>query len=353
MRALRFHAARDVRVDEVEEPPPPAAGEVLVAPVLCGICGTDLHEYVAGPLVTTVEPHPVTGGRLPQILGHELSATVVATGPGVTAVVPGDRVSVMPLVTCGRCAACRRGHAQHCKLRAAVGLRHPWGGMAELALVAERQVARLPDAVSWEQGALVEPTAVAAGAVSAGQVGARDAVLIVGAGPIGALAALVAEAAGAADVLVSEPDPERAASVRSLGFDVIDPGAADVVETCRERHEGGVDVAIECAGRPAALEVAVRAVRSGGRVVQAGLIDGPVTLDAMGFVLRGLSLIGSVGYPLDSWPGLLERIATGRLPVERVVTGRVALDAAVADGFERLANGGGGALKVLVDVRAA
>ncbi len=149
MRALRFHAAHDLRLDDVESPPAPSGSEVLIAPVICGICGTDLHEYDHGPLRTNVDPHPVTGGRIPQILGHELSAAVVEIGPEVSSVSPGERVSVMPLIGCGSCARCRSGEVQLCDRRASVGLRHPWGGMAELALVNEGQVVAMPEALAW------------------------------------------------------------------------------------------------------------------------------------------------------------------------------------------------------------
>jgi (R,R)-butanediol dehydrogenase/meso-butanediol dehydrogenase/diacetyl reductase len=190
VRALRFHAARDLRIEDVEEPGGPRAGEVVVRVATCGICGTDLHEYVAGPIVTPVEPHPLTGARNPQILGHEFAGEVVAVGSEVTSVREGDRVAIMPLAYCGRCAYCRRGLQHLCATMGCVGLSHAWGGMAELATVAEYQVVRLPDGVSFAQGALIEPTAVAAYGVERGGVAPGDKVLITGAGPIGALAAL-------------------------------------------------------------------------------------------------------------------------------------------------------------------
>jgi (R,R)-butanediol dehydrogenase/meso-butanediol dehydrogenase/diacetyl reductase len=351
MRALRFHAARDVRVEQVDDPPEPGVGEVLVAPVVCGVCGTDLHEYAAGPMRTTVDPDPLTGGRVPQILGHEFAGEVLAVGDGVASVLAGDRVSVMPLVTCGHCPECRAGRPQLCALRAAVGLRHPWGGMAERALVTESQVTALPDDVSWEQGALIEPLAVSATAVDAGRVAAGDSVLVTGFGPIGALAALAAEAGGAGEVIVSEPHPDRAALARSLGFDVIDPLATDVAAACQERRAGGFHVAVECSGRPDALVAALAAMRPGGRVVQAGLIDTPVEIDVMTLMLRGITLVGSVGYGLDAWPGLVERIRAG-LPADRIVTGRVPLVDAVGEAFEPLASGRGGDVKVLVEIGA-
>ena len=141
---------------------------MTVAPRWCGICGTDLHEYTSGPIVTPSSPHPLTGATLPQILGHELSAEVVAVGTAVNRVEVGDRVSVMPLIYCGRCDYCRRGLQHLCITMACTGLSADWGGIAELANLEEYQVFRIPDAVSDEQGALIEPCAVAAYGVSRG-----------------------------------------------------------------------------------------------------------------------------------------------------------------------------------------
>src|SRR4029079_6678270 len=103
---------------EVAEPPEPSADEVVVRVATCGICGTDLHEYVAGPIVTPVEPHPLTGAQHPQILGHEFAGDVVATGRDVSRVSEGDRVAIMPLAYCGDCAYCRRGLQHLCAVMA-------------------------------------------------------------------------------------------------------------------------------------------------------------------------------------------------------------------------------------------
>src|SRR3954466_13252131 len=122
MQALRFHAARDLRIEDVQEPSAPGPGEVLVRTAAWGICGTDLHEYVAGPIVTPVEPHPLTGAQNPQILGHEFSADVVAVGEDVRTVSAGDRVAVMPLAYCGQCYFCVRGLNHLCERMGCVGL---------------------------------------------------------------------------------------------------------------------------------------------------------------------------------------------------------------------------------------
>src|SRR5438105_1639560 len=273
VRALRFHAARDLRIEEVPEPREPNAGEVVVRVVTCGICGTDLHEYVAGPIVTPVEPHPLTGAQNPQILGHELSGEVVAVGPSVSRVAVGDRVAIMPLAYCGHCAYCSRGLQHLCATMGCVGLSHAWGGMAELATVAEYQVVRLPDGVSYRQGALIEPTAVAAYGVERGGVKPGDRVLVTGAGPIGALAALCARGAGASTVYVSEPNPAPRARAEALGVaTALDPTSIDVPEFLHEETGGlGVDVAIECSGHLAGFVAAVKSLRKRGTLAQTGL----------------------------------------------------------------------------------
>src|SRR2546429_6249341 len=182
MRAVVFHGARDVRVEDVREPDGALLpDEVLLAPRWCGICGTDLHEYAMGPIVIPRDPHPLTGARLPQVLGHEFSADVVGVGAAVTETRVGDRVSVMPLVFCGVCAYCRRGLNHLCPVMGCVGLSWNGGGLASLAVVRESNVSVLPDELTYEQGALIEPAAVAAWFVARAGVRPRDAVLVPGA----------------------------------------------------------------------------------------------------------------------------------------------------------------------------
>ena len=345
MRAVRLHGERDLRLDDVPAPAGAGPGEVIVAPVRAGICGTDVHVYAGGAAAAAA--------RMPQILGHELAGEVVDVGAGVSRVRAGDRVAVMPIVACGHCETCRRGDGHLCPGHETVGLRHPWGGFADLAAVREEQVAVLPDGVSFEQGALVEPASVAATAIERAGVQPGDRVLIAGGGPIGALAALQAEAAGAGDVVVSEPAAARAERIGALGFDVLDPSAVDVVEACRERSGGsGFDVAIDCAGAPSALISALAAVRRGATVAITGIHERPVELDPNAILIRGLSIVGAVAYPVWSWPRKLQQIASGRLPVERVVDSRLPLEG-TRDGFERLTGPAPAELKIMLEVRPA
>jgi (R,R)-butanediol dehydrogenase / meso-butanediol dehydrogenase / diacetyl reductase len=352
MRAVRFHDRRDIRVEDVTEPVEPHGHEILVRPRWCGICGTDLHEYVAGPIVTPVEPHPLTGAQNPQILGHEFSADVLAVGRDVQTVKAGDRVAIMPLAYCGQCYFCVRGLNHLCEKMGCVGLSWAWGGLGELAIVLEYQAAVIPETLSYEQGALIEPAAVAMYGVERGKVGPGDTVLITGGGPIGALAVLCAKAAGAAAVYLSEPNAQRRAHAEKLApTDILDPIALNVPEALKARTGGiGVDVAIECAGNGRALSDCVSATRRAGVVVQTGLHVATTQVDPMLWSLNDLTIEGTWCYKVYDWPRIAALVASGALPVENVITGRVGVDEVVTGGFDVLADPQGSEVKVLVEV---
>jgi (R,R)-butanediol dehydrogenase / meso-butanediol dehydrogenase / diacetyl reductase len=352
VRAVRYHAARDVRVEEVPGPEHLGVHELLVRPRFCGICGTDLHEYVAGPIVTPVDPHPLTGAQNPQILGHEFAADVVEVGAAVTAARPGDRVAIMPLIFCGQCYFCLRGLNHLCTRMACVGLSWDWGGLGELAVVADYQVAVLPDELSYEQGALIEPAAVAEYGVQRGGVRPGDSVLVAGAGPIGALAVLAARAAGAGAVYLSEPNAVRAAAAAGLGASAIfNPAEISVPDELQERTGGiGVDVAIECAGNARALNDCVLATRRAGTVVQTGLHVGPAEVNPMVWSQNDLTIVGTWCYRVYDWQRIGAMIQSGAFPVERVITSRIGLDSTVPEGIEALIDPAGSELKILVSV---
>ena len=352
MKAAVYHGAHDVRISDVPAPAGVGPHDVLVRPIWCGICGTDLHEYAMGPIVTPARPHPLNGSVIPQILGHEFSAEVLEIGREVTRVRPGDRVSVMPLLVDNDCYYCRRGLHHLCQRMACVGLSYAWGGIAELAVVPESILALLPDAVTGLQGALVEPAAVAAYGVDAAHVRPGDRVLVTGAGPIGALAAMYAAALGAR-VFVSEPNPARQALVRALGVaEVLDPGATDVAAQLKDLLHGvGVDAAVECSGNERALQTALASVRAAGRVAQTGLHTRPAAIDAMLLAQRDLTLVGTWCYPVTDFPRIARLIASGRLPVEKIVTAQIAMADIVERGFVPLLSPTGDQVKVLVSAR--
>ncbi len=352
MKAVRFHAAHDIRVEDVPEPGDPGPGEVLVEPAWSGICGTDLHEYLYGPIVTPAHPHALTGATLPQILGHEFSATVVTPGEGVP-LAPGDRVAAMPLISCGTCRPCVRGNRHLCVRMACTGLSYAWGALAEREIVPAYQLTRIPDELSLEQGALIEPAAVAMYAVERGRIEPGSDVLITGSGPIGALAVLCALAVGAGRVFVSEPNPNRAEKARELGATAVwDPSTDDVADVVRDSSGGnGVDCAIEASGTGPGLNLCAEALAPGGVVVQVGLHTKNPPVDPMLWCLKDLSIEATWAYPVTAWPRIAQLIARGALPVERIVTTKAGLDAVVTNGFDALVDPAGNEMKVLAGPR--
>jgi (R,R)-butanediol dehydrogenase/meso-butanediol dehydrogenase/diacetyl reductase len=352
MRAAVYHDKHDIRVEDVAEPGPPGPREVRVRPLLCGICGTDLHEYAAGPIVIPTRPHPLSGAAAPQVLGHEFAAQVLEVGSEVTSTRPGDRVSVMPLIYCGQCYYCVRGLNHLCVRMACTGLSWSGGGISEQVVVPEHQICPLPDEVTDIQGALVEPAAVAAYGVDRTGLRAGDTALITGAGPIGALAALYAHASGAAQVIVSEPNARRRALIEAFGVaTVLDPTAVDVPAAVRDLTGGiGVDVAAECSGSQGGLTVALESLRAHGAATQVGLHVRPATIDPMALSNRDLSLIGTWCYPVYDFPRVIALIATGGFPVQQVLTEVIDVTDIVARGFDRLLDPTGDAQKLLVQV---
>lgn len=349
MKAVVFHDKKDIRIDDVVAPTSVGVGEVRLRPLWCGICGTDLHEYAAGPIVIPTQPHALNGSKAPQILGHEFSAEVLEVGKNVTNVAVGERVSVMPLLFCGTCYYCQRGLNHLCRTMACVGLSYQGGGIAEETVVSAQQVAKLPDTMSSEQGALVEPTAVAAYGVDSAGVRPGDTVLITGAGPIGALASLYAHSLGAT-VYISEVNPNRQALATSLEVgELFDPTKTDVVQEIKDRTGGiGVDAVVECSGNELALQTALSAVRKAGTVAQTGLHTKPAAIDPMVLSEFDITLRGTWCYPVIDWPRIIDLIGNKGLPVEKVVTAKISMHDIVEKGFEELLSPTGEMAKVLV-----
>lgn len=349
MQAARFYGKADIRLEEVDAPQIRADDDVLVEVLYCGICGTDLHEYTVGPIVTPTTPHPLTGVTIPQTLGHEFSATVVEIGKNVADVAVGDRVAIMPAIVCGRCYYCRRGLGHLCVKFACTGLSAETGGLAQFAVLKDYQVSTLPDGVSDVAGAVVEPASVAAYGIDRLGLRGGDVVLVTGAGPIGILSAMYASAIGAATVVIAEPNPNRAALARAMDIGpVLDPTAADFDAVIRDLTHGlGFDAAAECSGSTPGLTTALASVRPRGSVVQTGLHTRPATLDAMALSAKEISLIGSWCYLLTDWPRIIRLIASNKYPVEKIVTARIALADVVKQGFDVLINPTGDELKVL------
>jgi (R,R)-butanediol dehydrogenase/meso-butanediol dehydrogenase/diacetyl reductase len=355
MKAIRFYAKEDVRVDNVASPDGVGDNQVLVQPLTCGICGTDLHEFAGGPIVTPSTPHKFTGATLPQILGHEFSAEVLETGRSVTRVRKGDRVSIQPLVMPLDDYYSRRGLNHLSPSMGCVGLSWAWGGMGELAVINDYNANPIPDNVTDEQGAMVEPTAVALYGVDRAKIKGGDTVLITGAGPIGALVVLICGAVGASKIFVSEPNANRRRHIESLGVAaaVLDPRSINVVDYIRENTEEGVgvDAAIECSGMELAFNTCIEAVRNHGTVVQTGLHVKKALVDPALWALKDITIEATWCYEVTMWPRVVRMISSGKLPVEKIITGRILPEDIVEKGFRSLLNPGGQEMKVMVNMR--
>jgi len=351
VKALRVYGPKDLRLEDIAPPEAPGADEVVVAPLFCGLCGTDVREYVGPGGAVPDQPHPLTGAMKPLVLGHEFSARVVKVGANVRHVREGDRVAVMPLQHCGVCVACRRGEFHFCPDKAWTGLSTRYGGLGELAMIPSYQATPL-GSLSDEQGALVEPAAVALNAVVRAGVSVGDTVHVAGCGPIGAFAILASIASGATAVYVSEPNASRAALGKALGATPLPQGpVAEQAAYVFEQTKGvGVDVAIDCAGKEGALDLCVEVVRLGGVIGVPGVHTQTPRVNMWRLLRRQLSIVGSQGYTRTVWDRTIALIAAGRLPVERVVTSTVPL-AQVIGAFDRLIDPAQAQVKILIRVQ--
>jgi (R,R)-butanediol dehydrogenase/meso-butanediol dehydrogenase/diacetyl reductase len=352
VKAVRYYGRKDIRVETVQEPSGFRSDQLLVRPLWTGICGTDLHEYVAGPIVTPAAPHVFTAAILPQILGHEFSAEVVEVGQDITHLKRGDRISVQPLVMPMNDYYSRRGLNHLSEKMGCVGLSWAWGGMSELAVINDYNAAKVPDSISDEEAAMIEPAAVALYAVDRGGVQAGSTVLVAGAGPIGALTILCAHAAGAAKIFVSEPNAARRKTIESWGIcaGVYDPRDSDVVALVKSQTEEnvGVDVAIECVGKENALNTCIDAVRRRGVVVQAGLHVGKASTDPMQWALKDITIEATWCYPITIWPRIIGLVESGKLPIAKIIDGRIRAEDVVSKGFDVLTGAENNKLKILV-----
>ena len=230
------------------------------------------------------------------------------------------------------------------------GVSWPWGGLAEQAVVPAYQAIPLPEGVSFEQGAILEPLASVVHAVDRSGLRPGDSVLITGAGPIGQLAVLVCSAAGAGAVYVSEPQRSRREQADRLGVTaVFDPKEREVVAEVVDRTDGlGVDCSIECSGSQGALDACVDATRPAGTVAQIAIHVGPRTVVPESWVWKDLTVAGVWSFKFYDTPRILAQIAAGQLPVERIVTSRIGIADVVSEGIERLADAEGDQVKILV-----
>jgi 2-desacetyl-2-hydroxyethyl bacteriochlorophyllide A dehydrogenase len=326
------------RLDLVEHPEAraPGPGEVLVAVRRVGICGTDYHAF--GGTQNFIS--------YPCVLGHELAVEVLEVGPGVTSVVAGDLCAVLPYMSCGTCAACRRGRTNCCLRIEVLGVTAA-GGLRE-RMVLPASLLFVGVGLTLDQLVLVETLGIGWHAVDRVRPRAQDDVLVLGAGPIG-LAVAQAAHRRTASVLVADVAPSRVAFAAASGHDslVVD---GDLTAAILDRYNGDLpSVVIDASGNRASMEGAFGLVGVGGTLVLVGHTTGPLTFQNPGFHARELDVRGSRNATPQDWAQVISAVQEGSLDALGWVNHRTTL-AAVVDDLPRLARSPGDVVKAVVNL---
>lgn len=283
MKALLYPAHDQIEVRDVPEPTP-GRGEALVRVAAAGICGSELEAFATR---SPRRPPPL-------IMGHEFCGQVVAVGPDVSGVRPGDRVVMNSVIACGACESCRDGRSHLCPSREIFGMRRP-GGWAELTVVPASTIVHLPEKVSPVEGALVEPLANAVHVFSLVQERLPETVVIIGAGTIGLMCLQVARVLGAFRLVAVDPSPARLEIAHRLGAEpVVNPRETPLRQAIGEFTRGtGADVVVDAAGTSETRRDAVGICRPGGEVVWIGLHADDTALSGQEVVLGERRILGS------------------------------------------------------------
>jgi (R,R)-butanediol dehydrogenase/meso-butanediol dehydrogenase/diacetyl reductase len=299
-------------VVEVEERPVPSPGpgEVLVEVDHCGICGSDIHLLFEG-----------WAGKPGLVAGHEYTGSVFAVGAGVDGWAPGDPVVGGPSPRCGRCRRCREGKPSQCEHQGSI-VDDSDGAFARFVLVRAASLVALPSGLTARQAALAEPLAVALHGITRAGVVADDSVMVIGAGPIGALSIAALVARGTGPVVAVEPGERRRELARRLGAtEVLHPDDLETFPAWEPERMSGraVDVVLECSGRRSAMEAGFHQLRRGGTLALVGAGVEQPSFDPNRFILNELSVVGSFVYDLDGFDRALELLADDDFPTDLLI----------------------------------
>lgn len=313
-RAAVLYAPHDVRIEE-RPVPRPGPGEVLIEIKAVGVCGSDVHYYEHGRIGSYIV-------RQPLILGHESAGVIVDVGEGVNKGRAGERVAIEPGIPDGTCQQCRTGHYNLCPNVRFFGTPPIDGAFTNYVTVPDGFAYTLPDQMSDEEGALIEPLSVGLWACRKAQLRGADHVLITGAGPIGMLALKVALALGATQITMTDVFPQRLEMARKLGA----TRTVNVAETPLANAGVEADVLIECSGNQKALMDGLRSLRPAGKAVAVGMNPGEEVSVPMSFLQnREITLTGTFRYA-NTYADAIALVATGHIDLKPIITGHYALE---------------------------
>jgi len=328
MKAAYYEGSRKIAVRECQTIEP-GDDQVQIQVSHCGICGTDLHVYL-GDL-----DHRI---KMPEVIGHEGSGTIVRAGANVKNFAEGDRVVVMPILSCGVCPACVAGNYHVCHKLKVIGIEAP-GAMQSRWTVPANLLFRIPDALTLEHAALIEPTAVACHDIRVAQLVAGEYAVVLGGGPIGALIALVALHKGAR-VVVSEINAFRIKMLRELGLDVVNPRETDLKEYVFNATGGaGADAVFEVTGVAPGAEMMTEVAKCRGRLIVVGVFAKPAPVNLYRIFQRELQVAGARVYQREDFDEALAILASQGIPASRLITDVLPLEK-LQYGLEQMATGG-------------
>ncbi|MDH7483688.1 MAG: galactitol-1-phosphate 5-dehydrogenase [Spirochaetales bacterium] len=340
MNALVYYGPRDIRYEEVPTPQP-GPGQVLVRVKAVSICGSDLAGYKA---VSAMRKPPL-------IMGHEFSGQVAALGEGVHGIQPGDRVGVVTNLYCGTCKNCRDGLSNVCDYRYIIGTTMKAGSyngaMAEYVVAPAEKLMLLPDSVSYEECALVEPLSISLRAVKhAGRLDGKIAAVF-GVGPIGLMGVMCLKIFGASRIIAIDVMENRLKMARECGATDTINSNDDVESIIRTMTDDtGVDVVFDAAGVPQTVNRAIEIARNGGTILMVGMASPTFEIEYKHAVVKELRLQSSYMYTTEMHEGL-QLIIDGKLDVKKMITGRYPMSEGPRI-FEELASGKAQDVKVIL-----
>ncbi|GAA0424867.1 MAG: 2,3-butanediol dehydrogenase [Bacillota bacterium] len=345
MKAAVWYGKKDVRVEE-RELKPLKETEVKVRVAWAGICGSDLHEYEEGPVFVPVEKEdPLTGDTTPLTFGHEFAGVVEEVGAKVTTYKPGDRVAVNPTLTFGN----KSEDLDPYDGFAFIGLNTD-GGFTSFTNVPEKNVYHLPEPLTLQDGALVEPTAVAVQAIKEGGLVFGDTVAVFGAGPIGLLTIIAAKAAGASKIIALDLSETRLQKAKEVGAThIINSGETDPVKAITDIVPEGVDVSFEVAGVAPTFEQSIQATKPRGTMVIVSIFARPIEWNPFQLTGKGVKITSSIAYTPTSFQQTIDLMASGQIQPQSVITDEIQLDDIIEKGFEALSKDKSQA-KILVEL---
>jgi L-iditol 2-dehydrogenase len=342
MKAAFLYKPGDIRIEEMDIPTP-KDDEALIKIKAVGVCGSDVHFFEVGRIGDFVVKEPL-------ILGHECAGEIVEVGKNVKDVKIGDRVAIEAGVPCRRCEYCRLGRYNLCSSVTFLATPPFHGAYREYITHPEDFLFKLPDNMTFEEGAMIEPLSVGTYAAERGGVNVRNTVAIIGAGTIGLMTLLAVKARGATDVIITDLEPFRLDLAKKLGAtQTINARENDAVQKVLEYTNGGADVVFEAVGAPVTIQQAIKMARPGAVVVWIGMptVD-DISIRIVEAICKELDIRGIFRYA-NAYKPAIKLVSKGKIDVNSMITTRFSLDE-VQEALEYPGKHPGTCIKVIVDI---